>query len=407
MAVALIVAGAVAVSGAVSWVGLVIPHLARMWVGPDHRVLLPVSFLLGGAYIVLVDTIARTADRRGDPAGRAHRPDRRARLLRAAAPEPGQDLGKCLSWTAWASATPGRTGFSGTSASGCAPARPPPCWAPTAAARPPWCAAPPGCWRRRRERSAGRTGAGYVPQAHGSAFAYRALDMVLMGRARQVGVFRTPGPADRAAALEAMERVGVAGLQDRLFPTLSGGEQQLVLIARAIAAGCPVLVLDEPATGLDLKNQVRVLTLLRELMADGMALLLSTHHPDHALYLADRVVLLGRSGARTGPAAELLTDAALSALYGVPVEHARLFRRRRGPPHHRRPVRLARTNSLTRPDVTHIPPHHGPTLPHISPPTTNAPSPPAPIPKRSLTSRPETQTLSHRVRERLGKYRRK
>ncbi len=61
IAVALIVAGAVAVSGAVSWVGLVVPHLARMWVGPDHRVLLPVSFLLGGAYIVLVDTVARTA----------------------------------------------------------------------------------------------------------------------------------------------------------------------------------------------------------------------------------------------------------------------------------------------------------------------------------------------------------
>lgn len=162
-------------------------------------------------------------------------------------------------------------------------------------------------------------GAGYVPQAHGSAFGYSALDMVLMGRARQVGLFRTPGTSDRAAASEAMERVGVAGLRDRRFPTLSGGEQQLVLIARAIAAGCPVLVLDEPATGLDLKNQVRVLSLLRELMSGGMALLLSTHHPDHALYLADRAVLLGRSGARTGRAADLLTDRALSALYGVPV----------------------------------------------------------------------------------------
>jgi iron complex transport system ATP-binding protein len=116
-----------------------------------------------------------------------------------------------------------------------------------------------------------------------------------------------------------MERVGAAGLRDRRFPTLSGGEQQLILIARAIAAGSPVLVLDEPATGLDLKNQARVLTLLRELMADGMALLLSTHHPDHALHLADRVVLLGRSGVRTGSAAELLTDAQLSALYGVRV----------------------------------------------------------------------------------------
>jgi iron complex transport system ATP-binding protein len=162
-------------------------------------------------------------------------------------------------------------------------------------------------------------GAGYVPQAHGSAFGYSALDMVLMGRARQVGIFRTPGPTDRAAALEAMERVGVAGLRTRRFPTLSGGEQQLVLIARAIAAGCPVLVLDEPATGLDLKNQVRILSLLRELTADGMALLLSTHHPDHALYLADRAVLLGRTGAQTGAAADLLTDTALSALYGVPV----------------------------------------------------------------------------------------
>ena len=162
-------------------------------------------------------------------------------------------------------------------------------------------------------------GAGYVPQAHGSAFGYSALDMVLMGRARQVGLFRTPGASDRAAASEAMERVGVAGLRDRRFPTLSGGEQQLVLIARAIAAGCPVLVLDEPATGLDLKNQVRVLSLLRELMSGGMALLLSTHHPDHALYLADRAVLLGRSGAQTGRAADLLTDPALSALYGVPV----------------------------------------------------------------------------------------
>lgn len=161
--------------------------------------------------------------------------------------------------------------------------------------------------------------AGYVPQAHGSAFAYRALDMVLMGRARHVGVFRTPGPSDRSAALEAMERVGAAGLRDRRFPTLSGGEQQLVLIARAIAAGSPILVLDEPATGLDLKNQARVLTLLRELMAGGMALLLSTHHPDHALHLADRVVLLGSGSVRTGPAAELLTDAELSALYGVRV----------------------------------------------------------------------------------------
>lgn len=160
---------------------------------------------------------------------------------------------------------------------------------------------------------------GYVPQAHGSSFAYRALDMVLMGRARHVGVFRSPGAGDRAAALLAMDRVGIVGLRDRLFPTLSGGEQQLVLISRAIAAESPILVLDEPSTALDLKNQVRVLRLLRELVADGMAVLVSTHQPDHALYLADSVVLMEQGGVRAGTAAELLTDKNLSALYGVGV----------------------------------------------------------------------------------------
>lgn len=168
---------------------------------------------------------------------------------------------------------------------------------------------------------------GYVPQARGGAFGYLALDMVVMGRARQLGVFSTPGRADRVAALDAMDRIGVAHLHDRPFPLLSGGEQQLVLIARAIASEAPVLVLDEPSTGLDLRNQARVLSLLRKLMIDGMSVLLTTHHPDHALYLADQVVLMRGDGVQTGPAAELLTDRELSALYGVDVRTV-TYRRR-------------------------------------------------------------------------------
>ncbi|WP_028278591.1 ABC transporter ATP-binding protein [Arthrobacter sp. H5] len=158
---------------------------------------------------------------------------------------------------------------------------------------------------------------GYVPQAHGSSFAYRVIDMVLMGRTRRIGMFRSPGAADRTAAMNALERVGIDEMGQRLFPTLSGGEQQLVLIARAIAAECPTLILDEPATGLDLRNQVRVLTMLRELAAGGFSLLLSTHHPDHALFLADSVVLMRRDSVRAGSAAGLLTARELSALYGV------------------------------------------------------------------------------------------
>ena len=162
---------------------------------------------------------------------------------------------------------------------------------------------------------------GFVPQAHGGAFAYRALDMVVMGRVRQVHVFGTPSRGDRVAALDAMERVGIAHLHDRQFPTLSGGEQQLVLIARAIASECPILALDEPSTGLDLHNQAQILSLLRKLVTDGMAVLLTTHHPDHALYLADSVVLMrGPDDVRTGDAGDLLTDHALSTLYGIEVQ---------------------------------------------------------------------------------------
>ena len=161
---------------------------------------------------------------------------------------------------------------------------------------------------------------GFVPQAHGGAFAYRAVDMVVMGRVRQVSLFGSPTRDDRVAALDAMDRIGVAHLAERQFPTLSGGEQQLVLIARAIASESPALVLDEPTTGLDLHNQAQILSLLRKLVADGMSVLLTTHHPDHALYLADTVVLMGGPDAVTcGPAAELLTESSLSRLYDIDV----------------------------------------------------------------------------------------
>ena len=160
---------------------------------------------------------------------------------------------------------------------------------------------------------------GFVPQAHGGAFAYRAVDMVVMGRVRQVSLFGSPTRDDRVAALDAMDRIGVAHLAERQFPTLSGGEQQLVLIARAIASESSALVLDEPTSGLDLHNQAQILSLLRKLVADGMSVLLTTHHPDHALYLADTVVLMGGPDAVTcGPAAEL-TESSLSRLYDIDV----------------------------------------------------------------------------------------
>lgn len=159
---------------------------------------------------------------------------------------------------------------------------------------------------------------GYVPQSHRSTFAYTVLDMVLMGRVRQLRTLATPGRRDYRRALAALERVGLDALADRDYPTLSGGERQLVLIARAIAAEGVVLVLDEPASALDLRNQGRVLHLLRELADEGRTIMLTTHHPDHALEIADTALLLdGSADARIGAADTLLTDAVVSALYGV------------------------------------------------------------------------------------------
>ncbi|TCC21570.1 ABC transporter ATP-binding protein [Kribbella sindirgiensis] len=164
------------------------------------------------------------------------------------------------------------------------------------------------------------TPAAFVPQAHQSTFAYRVVDMVLMGRVRNVPTFATPGRRDHAAARDAMERVGILDLAGTPFSSLSGGQQQLVRIARAVASGTRILVLDEPATGLDLRNQGRLLTLLRELADAQMAVLLTTHQPDHARYLADTVVLLlGPDDVRVGPATRLLQDDTLNELYGIDI----------------------------------------------------------------------------------------
>ncbi|ASU81430.1 ABC transporter ATP-binding protein [Nocardiopsis gilva YIM 90087] len=159
---------------------------------------------------------------------------------------------------------------------------------------------------------------GFVPQQHHSTFAYRALDMVLMGRTRHLAPLASPGRRDRRLALAAMERVGIGHLADRDYPTLSGGERQLVLLARAIAGEGRVLVLDEPASALDLRNQGRVLHLLRDLADDGHAVVMTTHHPDHALEIADTAMLMfGGSDVRVGPASRLLTEDTVGDLYGV------------------------------------------------------------------------------------------
>lgn len=162
---------------------------------------------------------------------------------------------------------------------------------------------------------------GYVSQALGADIPYRSLDVVVMGRARRLGLFGAPGAADYRAAHEALELVGAADFADRPFDRLSGGERQIVLLARALATGSPALVLDEPASALDLANQDRLLSVLRGVRAEGRhAILFSTHLPQHALSVADDALLMMDASSHViGPAATALDEANLTRLYGLPV----------------------------------------------------------------------------------------
>lgn len=167
---------------------------------------------------------------------------------------------------------------------------------------------------------------GFVPQETASSFPYSVLDIVLMGRARHIALFQTPRKFDVEKAMAALSATGMADYASRNIDALSGGERQLVLIARALAGENDVLLLDEPASALDLKNQDGVLSLLAELAdRQKLAIAFTTHQPNHALAVADRVLLM-LPQARTilGPTEEVMTEANLEALYGIPILSARL-----------------------------------------------------------------------------------
>nr|WP_204326838.1 ABC transporter ATP-binding protein [Rhizobium lusitanum] len=167
---------------------------------------------------------------------------------------------------------------------------------------------------------------GFVPQEFSGSFPYSVLDVVLMGRARHIGLFRTPRKIDVDKSMEALSLTGMADYAQRNIESLSGGERQLVLIARALAGENAVLLLDEPASALDLKNQDVVLSLLATLAdREGLAVAFTTHQPNHALAVADKVLLmLDQARAVFGATDEVMTEDNLEALYGIPVRSAKL-----------------------------------------------------------------------------------
>ncbi len=160
----------------------------------------------------------------------------------------------------------------------------------------------------------------YVPQAHAALFPFTVRDVVLMGRAAQVAPFSAPGRNDREVVAAALERLGMAHLADRPYTEISGGERQMTLIARALAQQPKVLVMDEPTASLDYGNQMRVLGHVRRLAREGMAVVLSTHNPDHVFMVADRVAMLHNGAlAGLGAPADVLTVERVKQLYNIDV----------------------------------------------------------------------------------------
>lgn len=160
--------------------------------------------------------------------------------------------------------------------------------------------------------------AAYIPQSYSPAFDHSVLDCVLMAKAGSLGAFEKPGEADHQQAMALLEKLGIASLADRGCRRISGGERQLMLLARALLQDARLLIMDEPTANLDYGNALRVMSTMEVLAKQGYTILFSTHDPEQALRSASRVLAMqnGTVLADGAPGA-VLTSEILSRLYSV------------------------------------------------------------------------------------------
>ena len=158
----------------------------------------------------------------------------------------------------------------------------------------------------------------YVPQARSAATSYTAFQTVLLGRSARIGAFSSPKEEDMEVAERVMKRLGIWELADKPCHAISGGELQMVLIARAMAAEPELLVDDEPESNLDFRNQLVVLDTMTSLAAEGMACIFNTHYPAHALQRADKSLLLTKGGMSIyGPTKYVVSEDDIRSIFGV------------------------------------------------------------------------------------------
>ena len=162
---------------------------------------------------------------------------------------------------------------------------------------------------------------GFLFQDHTPTFPFRVLDVASMGRTPYLEFFETPTARDTALAEQALAQIGILHLKNRPYTELSGGERQLVLLSRTLVQEPALILLDEPTSHLDLKNQVLCLNTIGGLAAAGRSMVMTTHDPNHAFLFPGRVVMMRPDGSiLVGAASTIITDASLSMIYGTDIE---------------------------------------------------------------------------------------
>lgn len=161
---------------------------------------------------------------------------------------------------------------------------------------------------------------GYIPQISSPPFSYTVIDVILMGRSAYLGPFESPKEEDEKIALSIVRKLGIEKLINKRFLNISGGEQQLVLIARALTQIPKILIMDEPTSALDFGNQQLVLDQVKLLANDGLTVIAASHSPDQAFLYADKVMMLKNSGIyAVGKPEDIITEKTLHDLYGINV----------------------------------------------------------------------------------------
>lgn len=158
----------------------------------------------------------------------------------------------------------------------------------------------------------------YVPQSKSAACSYSVEDMIMLGRGSSIGFFRQPTKDDELAVAEIMNKLNIDFLRGKACNQISGGELQMVLIAKALATKPEILILDEPESNLDFRNQLLVLDTISRLVSEGMTCIFNTHYPAHALQRANKALLLDKSGnSLFGDTETVVTEENIENAFGV------------------------------------------------------------------------------------------